>query len=69
MEMDYQQESRIISLIVQLSSEAEGVAAEIRTLIPRQEPERYLKLMRHYEYLTRSVGILKVRRAELEVAA
>ena len=67
--MDYKQESRIIDLILQLSAEANGVATEIRGLIPRQDPERYLKLMRHYEYLTRSIGILKVRRAELEVAA
>jgi len=67
-EMDFTQESRIIELIIQLSAEADEVAAEIRGLRPRQEPERYLKLMRHYEYVTRSIGILKVRRAELEVA-
>lgn len=66
--MDFKQESRIISLMVQMRSEAVGVAAEIRTLIPRQEPERYLQLMRHHEYLMRSINTLKVRLAEMEVA-
>lgn len=67
--MDYKQESRIVSLMTQMQSEAEGVAAEIRTiLIPRQEPERYLQLMRHHEYLMRSINTLKVRLAEMEVA-
>jgi len=67
--MDYEQEDRIIALTLRLTAEADEVAAEIRTLIPRQEPEIYLQLMRQYEFLQRSINTLKVRRAELEVAA
>jgi len=67
--MDYEQEARIIALTLRLTAEADEVAAEIRTLIPRQEPEIYLQLMRQYEFLQRSINTLKVRRAELEVAA
>ena len=67
--MDYQLESRIITLVIQFSNEAEAVAAEIRGIIPRNEPERYLNLMRRYEELSRWINTLKVRRAELEVAA